>query len=784
MYITETTHRQHVTRIVLLGSHKSRKLASSVSQISTSVTPHETMCMDFGTDVDVGEYITITFDDEHIPVDHTSNPAKPRSKNKRVEDFVIIYLDAGTTESRRYRLENCHAAIVVQSHDEKLSFDLIEDLISAGIPFMVWCIDGGQTIAESLVPSALQETQWFQGCVGLSCSARRDVFSSMRYCTKYPISPLWSKEKDMFTPEAWKALQKTFWLLDVDKDGFLNDAEVLLWHNKLFGVTEDKDIEYLKFFLRPKQGKTKSKVNQPDELHDSETMIGTRGVALHGFLSVTQAMIKGKLCPYIWIMLHSSGFNDKCLPYEESDLQTLQTNLEVTTSSFYELSECGERFFKSLIVDKKFKSFAVLWDFTPEPLWSDYDILRDSQTHDSKFDSSKSEVQFLPLFSKWHPSSHNTVAKGLTYHPEYMKPDLRATADQFLLLWRNECIANWRIAAIYARWWHFTESLSSLFELRTRLSSANTASTSTVLRSLVMGPSGCGKTSLIRHIAYDISPTGLEAKKGKAIIGAPKDAKRPQKSKRSSYARRKSKDTLSCIRNWVIPNPGGATNEVIFPCFIPQNPSSNILAKRTEKIQRKSLVHAEATEYCIAMVDVAEKDCRACLLDTSFMSTIDVILLLFEGNEDGLVFVNTLLANCVNLGLNTPVLMVRTKSDLYVNQPLNCFFDAELCHKLEHPPIITSVVSSDISTDVSSENNDIPPNSSWNQVGSLMQLILEARREGVASVYCSPTTESSRISPSYSFLHCGKHTGYFISTCLAFLVLAIMKKKLRRANFN
>eukprot|EP00759_Apiculatamorpha_spiralis_P055265 PhF_6_TR7349/c0_g1_i1/m.11046/K07870/RHOT1, ARHT1; mitochondrial Rho GTPase 1 len=214
----------------------------------------------------------------------------------------------------------------------------------------------------------------------------------------------------------------------------------------------------------------------------------------------------------------------------------------------------------------------------------------------------------------------------------------------FMLRWRNEAVTNYRTVCMYARWWNFSEPLSVLFipkRKRQFVSSKEKQSGSNVIpnviRVLVAGAPKCGKTSLVKYITN-------------GVVVSPDDEEGQEDSS--------------------VTTPASSTIEYVTPAVKGGN--------------------------CITIVDCADEDVVECVRNDLYMSTIDVVLLIFDGSDPfGFSYVAKVHDMIEEMKYKKlPVVITLSKMDLGVVDQEDGESPDIYCtdHRLLWPPLITTVV--------------------------------------------------------------------------------------------
>eukprot|EP00760_Papus_ankaliazontas_P010606 PhM_4_TR14371/c0_g1_i1/m.98126/K07870/RHOT1, ARHT1; mitochondrial Rho GTPase 1 len=508
--------------------------------------------------------------------EHTSTP--------ETETHDTIYVNASTTTiDQRLAAVNDADGVLFVARDwseecAALATWYVSDAVAelcAHKPVMIMQLkpaDPNQGL-PALPRNALENAPGFCGAFSGSAQDMTSVYTAMRAFLKYPASALWDSHVTCFTVGGYRALRRSFWVLDEDRDGVLNDHEVSVWYHLLFRTASDKEISSMKTFLSRQ-----------------ETALRDGNVTVEGFLAVCQALIRDKKQVAVWRMLYSHGCGRDALPYADEELEALMLPDAAHT---YQLSLVGELFFTDL--PNRFPSMEALWSFVPPCPWGD---------------SKKASL----------------------------------SQAEFVLRWRNEAIVNHCSVAQFARFWDFKEPLENLFVRRKKRqaraaggSAHNRVSSSSqppsVVRALIVGAPKCGKTSIVRHVTSGavIDPAAEDDAEG-------------------------------------------------------QQPEASVTQEHVLAVGEK----------CVTLIDINDDDVVETIGNAAFMSTVDLLLLVFDGSDpysfSYIAKVHEMVHNMRYRRL--PMLIILSKIDLGVVEQEDIDSPDIFCaeNNLLWPPLITTVV--------------------------------------------------------------------------------------------
>ena len=266
-----------------------------------------------------------------------------------------------------------------------------------------------------------------------------------------------------------QALRRSFWLLDEDGDGLLDDAEISKWHRTMYGTFSTDDVNTMKAYAR----NTEASYIAAGTTHARNRLITEDDrVTVLGFLAVCHIMLAEGRHEPLWVMLSAHGVGPDALPYTVDEIErgtALGSGASPASDddgdrTMLHLSSAGTSFFASLYSRQRFTHPSDLFLFTPDCPWANI--------------------------------------YGLPHAGEVDLP-----VHDFISCWRFMAAVDPPVVARFARYWAFAGDIASLFvACRTRPFRRPGEVPPTALW-LVLGSPQCGKTSLMQRIADNDSGT-------------------------------------------------------------------------------------------------------------------------------------------------------------------------------------------------------------------------------------------------------------------------------------
>lgn len=190
-----------------------------------------------------------------------------------------------------------------------------------------------QVVSGEMLP-VMNEFKEIDSCIRTSAKEHHNINEVFFLCQKavtHPIAPLYDSKEAALKPAAVSALQRAFHLCDNDKDGYLNDEELLGFQIKCFEkpLGED-DLSNIKRSIQRLA---------PESAND-------RGIDERGFLLLNKIFAEKGRHETIWIILRKFHYTDS-LSLKDT---FLHPTFEVPQYSSAELSPTGYRFFVDLFL--------------------------------------------------------------------------------------------------------------------------------------------------------------------------------------------------------------------------------------------------------------------------------------------------------------------------------------------------------------------------------------------------------------------------------------------------
>ncbi|OCL06233.1 mitochondrial Rho GTPase 1 [Glonium stellatum] len=190
-----------------------------------------------------------------------------------------------------------------------------------------------QVVSDEMLP-VMNEFKEIDSCIRTSAKEHHNINEVFFLCQKavtHPIAPLYDSKEAALKPAAVSALQRVFHLCDKDKDGYLNDEELLAFQLKCFEkpLGED-DLSNIKRSIQRMA---------PESAND-------RGIDERGFLLLNKIFAEKGRHETIWIILRKFHYTDS-LSLKDT---FLHPKFDVPQYSSAELSPTGYRFFVDLFL--------------------------------------------------------------------------------------------------------------------------------------------------------------------------------------------------------------------------------------------------------------------------------------------------------------------------------------------------------------------------------------------------------------------------------------------------
>lgn len=189
------------------------------------------------------------------------------------------------------------------------------------------------SMTEEMVP-ILKEFKEIESCIRCSAKLHYNVNQAFYLCQRavtHPIAPLYDSKEGNLKPAAVNALERVFYLSDLDQDGYLNDDEFMNLQVKCFN--KDLDQEHLV------QIKTSLAELFPD-------VVDNRGISKQGFILLNKLYAEKGRHETTWGILRRFHYTDSLSLRD----QFLYPRLDVGQNSSVELSPIGYRFLIDLFL--------------------------------------------------------------------------------------------------------------------------------------------------------------------------------------------------------------------------------------------------------------------------------------------------------------------------------------------------------------------------------------------------------------------------------------------------
>ncbi|CAN6666602.1 mitochondrial Rho GTPase 1 [Trichomonascus vanleenenianus] len=188
-------------------------------------------------------------------------------------------------------------------------------------------------IEEEMIP-IMKEFKEIESCIRCSAKLRYNVNEAFYLCQRavtHPLSPLYDSKEGKLKKAAAEALQRIFFLSDLDQDGFLNDKELLELQQKCFRKDLDiGQVNQVKMALR----------------EIAPEMVTDEGISEEGFILLNKLFAEKGRHETIWGILRRFHYTDSLSLHGSF----LYPKLDVPKNSSVELSPDGYRFFVDLFL--------------------------------------------------------------------------------------------------------------------------------------------------------------------------------------------------------------------------------------------------------------------------------------------------------------------------------------------------------------------------------------------------------------------------------------------------
>lgn len=192
-----------------------------------------------------------------------------------------------------------------------------------------------QIISDEMLP-VMAEFKEIDSCIRTSAREHHNINEVFFLCQKavtHPIAPLYDSKENTLKPAAIAALKRIFHLCDKDRDGLLNDKEILDFQLLCFGKNlSDHDLSSIK--------RTVHGSGSEDGLEPRQ------GIDLADFILLNNMFAEKGRHETIWIILRKFHYSDSL---SLKDI-FLHPKFEVPAFASAELSPAGYRFFVDLFL--------------------------------------------------------------------------------------------------------------------------------------------------------------------------------------------------------------------------------------------------------------------------------------------------------------------------------------------------------------------------------------------------------------------------------------------------
>eukprot|EP00727_Mastigamoeba_balamuthi_P002420 m51a1_g12175 hypothetical protein (658) ;mRNA; f:1048-3783 len=340
---------------------------------------------------------------------------------------------------------------------------------------------GGEAGLEPVFSRIIEDNHEVESCI--ACSARQLLYlpklvEAARRAVTHPLGPLYDLSTARLTGPCVRALTRVFKLLDRNKDGSLDDAELNAFQRLSYEDAAELTAEEL-------QGIKRKVVRaQPDGVDDN-------GLTLSGFLYLHHKLCERNKAEATWRLLYAFGY-DKTL--ELSEL-FLQPPMVVGSHERLELSEEGLHFLEDLF-----------------------------RRHDKDGDGALNDAELRELFSvtPGHP-----WREGFPAETGNTNADGNLTMAGFMSQWAMTTLVNYRITMHYLAFFGFPRDTRNGFRrVRNSPEYSKLPQRSTWL-CYVFGSRGCGKAILRGLLGKPFSREYFPTTSYNAVCNCP-DPRMPQ----------------------------------------------------------------------------------------------------------------------------------------------------------------------------------------------------------------------------------------------------------------
>ena len=191
----------------------------------------------------------------------------------------------------------------------------------------------GQVVEDEMLP-LMAEFKEIDSCIRTSAREHHNINEVFFLCQKAvtdPIAPLFDSKESNLKPACVSALQRVFYLCDLDQDGYLNDKEVHDFQTKCFGKPlGDSDLHSIKETI----------------LRYNSGAVTDQGITQTGFVTLNKIFAEKGRHETVWLILRTFHYTNSISLHSSF----LHPKFDVPPNTSAELSPAGYRFFVDLFL--------------------------------------------------------------------------------------------------------------------------------------------------------------------------------------------------------------------------------------------------------------------------------------------------------------------------------------------------------------------------------------------------------------------------------------------------